>query len=892
MTYGKANPPSRYMRTHPYRRQPCGSARPDEEEVCIGDVWKVIKKYVVSSVSQLVQKITGQTTEKKDDSTTSLGRIDGDALRDSPNNSYPNQQNNDVFATRQRMGWRETDPRGQMWMPRRPFTPHQSHYPYIGNRPQGLPYRPMNTRGNPTMSYISPRVVKPYPYRRTWTSTVKSHARISRLSNSNPINRFRRVIGPSSNQRPSLNREIDATSLRRKLFSWEKYRSKMEYKHEEKSQGESKMKLTYTDPSIRRAIERAEQSSGGKIGSKNGLIPKRSFAARLNRSASKDKTHKRKTYRSFEPGLKLKQPRNLGIPQKSAMDITVSKCNDVDSVPRNRSEPNSDVSMESEQKDASCSDKIVGDIEVEEAPKLTSSDNVPVSPIKVEQSSSLFAPISNTIKPASSGIFVSNNETKESGLFDNVQSKKTLTPASSSSGLFSHPEKKDQAKVTPSTNLFCPSEKKVSKKITPVSAVKAKLAEDNVMEVKPKAKLKIEKKSETDCKLVSTNTTASSQKPSEPAVDESISFACRLGRLKRIKIRDHYIHKIESLYDSNCTEKDKDAKKSKAVSIYKEKYHKLRQDHSFYTKLCKQYDVEPGEEYIGVDPDIKPDEDEAEDKKKTMPEPFSFKPKVDLESKVDSKPMVDLKPVVNKPHINPFAPETTKPAEEPAKKGFNFSGSIFSTGPPKPHKRKRSIEDSPSTNLFNVPKKPNLFTGNSITTPAVTNPFSPAATAIAGSSGTSLFSSSPGNAKNNLFNTTNGALKATGGLFGSTSTNTSNGGGMASMDSDVPSGNSAFSSANPFASKPGQTSNTNLFASSTTASNPFNMNQSGSSGPFGNAQSNTNPFTTNSSGGPFRNQGAFNPGNVGRGFSLGNIAGNAGKNKKRRTVVRGRRTLL
>lgn len=878
MTYGKANPASRYMRSHPYRREPCGSPRPDEE-VKTGDLWKAfgtIKNYVVSSVSQFVLRLTGsKKPETKDDSTSTSDRVNGDALRENP--IYPNQLNANVFSARQRLGYGETDPRVQMLLPpyQRPFVQHQSHYPYLDDRPQGLPYRPMNPRRRNMIPDVSPYVVKPYTYRRAWTSTAKSNARMSRLPNPNPFNN---TGWAPSKKRTTSYTDIDTTTLRhnyspiypRKLFSWERCRSKIEYKHEEGEQGESKVTLTYTDPSIQRAIDRAQQAEGTRMEEKKGLLPTRSFGARVIRSPNDDQTQKRKTYKARGPESNSKRPRSLDIKGKSGNDLTITRCHDVDSMPMNDSQSNSDVSMESEQKQELCSDKVVGDIEVKEAPNQSSlkqvSSALPGSSI---QSSSLFGSTSKASKPASCQIFDSNISTKnKSGLFDDVVANKTLKPVSPSlSGPFSLPERKERETIP----LF-----------------KANQSEDTVSKAKPMVKSKKDLL-ETEKKEISSTSAAAPQKALEPAADENISFACRMGRLKRIKIRDHYIQKIESLYDSKCTTKDKDAKKMKAVSMYKEKYHKLQDDHAFYTKLCKNYNVDPGEEYVGVDPDIKPEQDEpAEEKKEKPAKTFSFELKADPKPQVHTKLKIDTKPAVSKPHINPFETDSIKPAEQPAPTGFTFSGNLFSGGPPKPAKGKRGREGDLSANLFDVTTKPDLFSATqSPTTTTTTNLFSPAAAAAAGSPSSSLFNTNPGKAKNNLFNSTNGALKSTGGgLFGMSST----AGGTASMDSDVPSGNSTFGFSNAFASKPGQTSNINPFDST---SNPFNMQQGASSGSFGNTQRIPNAFNTSSSGGAFGKPGAFNPGGLGKGdgpvFSLGNLSG--GKNKKRRTIVRGRRTL-
>jgi hypothetical protein len=948
MTYGKANPSSRYMRSHPYRRQPCGSPRPDEEEIKTEDLWKAfgtIKKYVFRSVSNFVHKLTGSNkkTEKKDDSKATESRVNSTALQDSTVSWYNPNLHNTVYSSRQ-MRYNENNQR-QMWLPPyyRPFTQNQSHYPYINDRPQGLPNRSLKRR---RFAIAEAKPYTPYTpklptYRRAWSVTPQSNARRekdrNRLSSTLHVNGYRSSISQSATKiRPSLYAETDFTKIKprykpvypRGLFSWERGRTKPESKDEDSNEGKAKMNVTYVPPSIQQANDRGSRA-GGKMEKTKG------FSARSGISVSGNQGQNRKSQGSGMPESPSKRALSIDIKDKSAIDLTLSRCSDVYSLPINKSEPISDVSIESEQKDDWFSDKTVGDVKVSEAPKLQSIKNVPdassaqsvdsgsllgsssnaskqaLSGIfginentKKTESSSLFAPTSNASKQASSGMFgtkvntkntessslfartsqrskpesfekFSTNETSEkTGLFDKVINKKTLKPTSGSLGLLSYPEKKDPEKVTPVTvKPFEDTEKKIEPNVKPIT----------------------EKPKEPE-NIASSETVAPNlARASKQADDENISFACRMGRLKRIKIRDHYTQKIENLYDSNCTEKDKDAKKAKAVSMYKEKYHKLREDHSFYTKLCKKFNVEPDEEYKGVDPDIKPDEDEpVEDKKEIVAPTFTMKAKEDFTHKIDPKPIADSKPA----YVNPFAMVSTPPAPETGKKLFS-GGSIFS-GSTKPASLKRDRDSSPgalrsfsgssTSNLFNVTKKPPLFTGaNSTTTPPTTNPFSTAVSAGSPKQ-MSIFGSSSGDQKNNLFNKPNLAVKPIGGgLFGTPS----NGGGTASMDSDVPT-NNGFSSSNPFSTKPIQTSSCNPFANTLNDNNPFNVQKSGLSGGFGNTQSKSNLFfTPPPSKGPFGSSpGAFNPGSFGKGggpvFTLGKIPA---KNNKKRSIVRGRRTL-
>jgi len=380
-----------------------------------------------------------------------------------------------------------------------------------------------------------------------------------------------------------------------------------------------------------------------------------------------------------------------------------------------------------------------------------------------------------------------------------------------------------------------------------------------------------------------TDKAKASEKASE-TVDENISFACRMGMLKRIKIRDHYIQKIENLYDSKCKKKEKQSKMTKALSIYKEKYHKLRQDHSFYTKLCKQYGVAPGEEYVGVDPDIQPDDsDQGEEK---MNNAFTSKGPSFLSN---VNPTTVTKQAIDKPHRNPFDQDTIKEPEKLATTGFKFSGENLFTKPSSTTVKRKRPNESSSSNLFqctpNV-NKPDLFSlkkdAKNIAASTTTNPFSPAATKV--KSGSLFFNSAGGNTKN-LFSTTNNVTKpSSGSLFGLSNTS-----GTASMDSDLPiaSGSNGFVPApkNPFA----VTASNNGKIGNLGSNNAFTIQQSNSTSLFGSStQGNANPFT-NAPTAAFGNQGGFNPGIVTTGkFSLGNLGG---QNKKRRPVVRGRRTL-
>jgi len=191
---------------------------------------------------------------------------------------------------------------------------------------------------------------------------------------------------------------------------------------------------------------------------------------------------------------------------------------------------------------------------------------------------------------------------------------------------------------------------------------------------------KAKKDEEVSIKQIDSTKTASAVK-AKVVPAENVSFACRMAQMRRIKIKEHYSQRIEKLYDCHCKDKDKDAKKKKAVETYEEKYHLLRQDHMFYTKLCKKYKVEPGDEYDGNDPVIKPDEKpEATKAPEDKPVPSLF----------------DIAPATNvKSTNNIFANK-----EPGSLGGFNFSGKLFS-------------QDS-AKSLNGQQKNGNLFSGNII----------------------------------------------------------------------------------------------------------------------------------------------------------------------------------
>jgi len=150
----------------------------------------------------------------------------------------------------------------------------------------------------------------------------------------------------------------------------------------------------------------------------------------------------------------------------------------------------------------------------------------------------------------------------------------------------------------------------------------------------PKPTSKIEEKS-LDTKLsekvssekaLLSNVKVAETEPVQKA-SENVSYACQMARMRRIKIKEYYSQEIKKLYDRHCNDNNKKEKIKKAIDIYKLKYHNTGQDHIFWTKLCKKYKVEPGEEYDGNGPHIKHDREEvdnSETKKLFTEEPAPF----------------------------------------------------------------------------------------------------------------------------------------------------------------------------------------------------------------------------------------------------------------------------
>jgi len=219
------------------------------------------------------------------------------------------------------------------------------------------------------------------------------------------------------------------------------------------------------------------------------------------------------------------------------------------------------------------------------------------------------------------------------------------------------------------------------------------------------------------------------QRQPPPEVDENISYACRLAKLTKIKIREHYTSKIEELYDQHCMENGKEARKKKAVAMYRDKYHPLGQDHLFFVKLCKQYKVDPGKEYEGVDSDVKmiktrtinEEQSKNDEKSKITPDivpvPAGVSPRV---------------PKTNVPHYNPFDIDHVKIATQQTAGGSilkNNSLKAKSNGTSKANSLFESTSSNHTsgnsqTNAAKDEKTKSLFVANDPVATNDINPFS------------------------------------------------------------------------------------------------------------------------------------------------------------------------
>merc|ERR1712060_351000 len=237
---------------------------------------------------------------------------------------------------------------------------------------------------------------------------------------------------------------------------------------------------------------------------------------------------------------------------------------------------------------------------------------------------------------------------------------------------------------------------------------RASKAEEKNIETKPSKK---PSEKVTEVKLKVSDEVA----PAKRMPVENVSYFCRMAQMRRIKIKEHYSEEIEKLYDRYCKDKDKDAKKKKALNTYWNKYHKKRQDHCFYSKLCKKYKVEPGEEYNGNDPDIKPDDEEKQEKLEGM-QSNEQKPKTVLFG-IPSRTKIKIAG-----SINPFKNDIFTEEKTEKNGGYNFEGNNGNLVNQKSSERKGLLWKESDKSLGRLNSK-NLFSGEIISNTPWTNLF-------------------------------------------------------------------------------------------------------------------------------------------------------------------------
>jgi len=398
-------------------------------------------------------------------------------------------------------------------------------------------------------------------------------------------------------------------------------------------------------------------------------------------------------------------------------------------------------------------------------------------------------------------------------------------------------------------------------------------AKEKIIETKP-----IEKPSEKapESKLKVSNKVA----PTKIASVENVSYVCRMAQMRRIKIKEHYSQEIEKLYDRYCKDEDKEAKKKKALDKYEDKYHKTRQDYMFYSKLCKKYNVEPGEEYDGNDPDIKPDDEEKKEKSEATqsfwqtPTPLLF----GIPSRTNIK---------SADAIKPFKSKLFTEKKTGKNGGYNFdwyNGDLLNQKPSK------------SKGLFFIPnsqgketQKKDEKTKSSRNLITILENDAPTGNVFGGESNDALTIPKP---SNTLFSSS--AKPSDGGLFG-TIVAKSNGGSLNSNSGGLFSGTNMFNVKSDNSTKPfvncgsGSASSQDIFASNTTSQAPGSLlsppSQTSSNTLFSTPEKRM--FSTNKSGFNINNKNETTEPK----FSFGNVSGKSKSSGKRRRIVRGRRTM-
>jgi len=237
---------------------------------------------------------------------------------------------------------------------------------------------------------------------------------------------------------------------------------------------------------------------------------------------------------------------------------------------------------------------------------------------------------------------------------------------------------------------------------------------------------------------------------------ENVSFVCRLRQLKRIKVKEEYISRIEEIYKSQCKDPDKSLKMEKALKTYKDKWHKHKKDHDFYLKICEKYNVKkPLDEFDGEVPPPASDDDQDSDNepKKVAPATFSFSTASEI-APLSTKPFSFSGTTTDKfsskadsTTSNPFAlkatpvPSTAPITQTGAAPLFATNGTTAKAASPKienPFAIPSTVPDKPTAAVSNPfggfaatssTTKPGLFTTSTTTS---NNPFAPKPTSSNG----------------------------------------------------------------------------------------------------------------------------------------------------------------
>jgi len=200
----------------------------------------------------------------------------------------------------------------------------------------------------------------------------------------------------------------------------------------------------------------------------------------------------------------------------------------------------------------------------------------------------------------------------------------STAPAGGPVSFFGSKESKEPEVSKPSE-----SKPKIAKVFDPKPAADSKSPETkpklvNIFDPKPAADSK-----PPDFSLKATKSKPSDSTKTEPAEksaeekaaakeakpkEENVSYACRLARMKRIKIKEEYVKRIEDLYARQVSDKkERETKVEMAVKIYT-RYWEAKRGHEGYEKICKKYKEKPLGKYDGEEKAMYVAEDEPDSK--------------------------------------------------------------------------------------------------------------------------------------------------------------------------------------------------------------------------------------------------------------------------------------